>query len=163
MRLDIGDYEQKPTNKIEDFYERMNEIMPSLIRHGCSYGEEGGFLRRVQEGTWAGHVIEHFALELQTLAGMDVGYGRTRETSESGIYNVVFAYLEEECGRYRGACRCSAFSRSSGRQNGRRDKIELEKRGSGTARNTRRRAFRTVDRFDCRRSRIARYSVYTAQ
>jgi cyanophycin synthetase len=100
MRLDIGEYEQKPSNKIENFYERMCEVMPSLITHGCSYGEEGGFLRRVREGTWAGHIIEHFALELQTLAGMDVGYGRTRETSESGVYNVVFAYLEEECGRY---------------------------------------------------------------
>ncbi len=100
MRLDIGDYEQKPSNKIEDFYARMKEVMPSLVTHGCSYGEEGGFLRRVREGTWAGHIIEHFALELQTLAGMDVGYGRTRETSESGIYNIVFAYFEEECGRY---------------------------------------------------------------
>ncbi|HSK71154.1 MAG TPA: cyanophycin synthetase, partial [Pyrinomonadaceae bacterium] len=100
MRLDIGGYEQKPTNKIEGFYEQMKEVMPSLYSHGCSYGEEGGFLRRVKEGTWAGHVVEHFALELQTLAGMDVGYGRTRETDETGIYNVVFAYMEEECGRY---------------------------------------------------------------
>ncbi len=100
MRLDIGDYEQKPTDKIEGFYQRMDELMPMLHKHGCSYGEEGGFLRRVKEGTWAGHVVEHFALELQTLAGMDVGYGRTRETSEAGIYNVVFAYMEEEVGRY---------------------------------------------------------------
>ena len=100
MRLDIGDYEQKPSHKIKKFYERMNEVMPSLVSHGCSYGEEGGFLRRVREGTWAGHIIEHFALELQTLAGMDVGYGRTRETGEKGIYNVVFAYHEEEVGRY---------------------------------------------------------------
>lgn len=100
MRLDIEDYEDKPTDKIENFYERMKQVMPSLIKHGCSYQEEGGFLRRVEEGTWAGHVIEHFALEMQTLAGMDVGYGRTRETSERGIYNVVFAYYEEEVGRY---------------------------------------------------------------
>ena len=100
MRLDIKDYEQKPTNEIAGFYERLKEAMPSIYSHGCSYGENGGFLRRVEEGTWAGHVIEHFALELQTLAGMDVGYGRTRETSESGIYNVVFAYMEEEVGRY---------------------------------------------------------------
>lgn len=100
MRLDIGEYEQLPSNKIENFYERMTDVLPSLKTHGCSYGEEGGFLRRVREGTWAGHIIEHFALELQTLAGMDVGYGRTRETSEKGIYNVVFAYMEEECGRY---------------------------------------------------------------
>ncbi|CAN5741558.1 cyanophycin synthetase [soil metagenome] len=100
MRLDIGDYEQKPTNKITGFYGRMKEVMPSLQKHGCSYQEEGGFLKRVKDGTWAGHVIEHFALELQTFAGMDVGFGRTRETDELGIYNVVFAYFEEEVGRY---------------------------------------------------------------
>jgi cyanophycin synthetase len=100
MRLDLEDYEEKPTNKIEGFYERMREVMPSLEKHGCSYKEEGGFYKRVKEGTWAGHVIEHFALELQTIAGMDVGYGRTRETGERGIYNVVFAYFEEEVGRY---------------------------------------------------------------
>lgn len=100
MRLDIEDYEQKPSNEIEGFYERMDAILPSLRAHGCSYKEEGGFQRRVKEGTWAGHIIEHFALELQTLAGMDVGYGRTRETGEKGIYNVVFAYFEEEVGRY---------------------------------------------------------------
>ncbi|MDQ2746385.1 MAG: cyanophycin synthetase, partial [Acidobacteriota bacterium] len=100
MRLDIGDYEKKPTDKIECFYERMNEVLPSIESHGCSYKEAGGFNRRVVEGTWAGHVIEHFALEMQTLAGMEVGYGRKRETDEQGIYNVVFAYTEEEVGRY---------------------------------------------------------------
>jgi cyanophycin synthetase len=100
MRLDIEEYEDKPSHQIKDFYERMSEVLPSLIYHGCSYGEEGGFLKRVREGTWAGHIIEHFALELQTLAGMDVGYGRTRETSQKGVYNVVFAYLEEEVGRF---------------------------------------------------------------
>lgn len=100
MRLDIGEYEDRPSNKIRGFYRRMNEVMPTLVSHGCSYGTEGGFLKRVRRGTWAGHIIEHFALELQTLAGMDVGYGRTRETSERGIYNVVFAYYEEEVGRY---------------------------------------------------------------
>ncbi|HMT08935.1 MAG TPA: cyanophycin synthetase [Pyrinomonadaceae bacterium] len=104
MRLDIGDFEKKPTSKIKGFYDRMVDVMPSLESHGCSYGEPGGFLKRVQEGTWAGHVIEHFALELQTLAGMDTGYGRTRETSEKGIYNVVFSYIEEEVGRFAGRC-----------------------------------------------------------
>ena len=102
LRLDIGEYEEKPTNEIKGFYDRMADAMPTLISHGCSYAEEGGFLRRVKEGTWAGHVIEHFALELQTLAGMDTGYGRTRETSEKGIYNVVFSYIEEEVGRFAG-------------------------------------------------------------
>jgi cyanophycin synthetase len=100
MRLDIGEYEQRPTDKIENFFERMKEVLPSLEKHGCSYKEEGGFYKRVEEGTWAGHVIEHFALELQTLSGMDVGYGRTRETGEPGVYNVVFAYYEEQVGRF---------------------------------------------------------------
>ncbi|HNQ15806.1 MAG TPA: hypothetical protein PKM58_09600 [Pyrinomonadaceae bacterium] len=100
MRLDIGEFEDRPSDKIDGFYGRMNEVMPTLLAHGCSYGEEGGFLRRVQEGTWAGHIIEHFALEFQTLAGMETGYGRTRETEERGIYNVVFSYHEEEVGRF---------------------------------------------------------------
>src|SRR5687768_15654159 len=100
MRLDIGDYEQKPSDKLEGFYDRMTTVLPSLEVHGCSYGEPGGFLKRVTEGTWAGHIIEHFALELQTLAGMDTGYGRTRETGEKGIYNVVFSYHEEAVGQY---------------------------------------------------------------
>ncbi|MBP9110935.1 MAG: cyanophycin synthetase, partial [Pyrinomonadaceae bacterium] len=104
MRLDIGAYEKKPTNKLKGFYDRMLEVMPTLLSHGCSYGEEGGFLKRVVEGTWAGHAIEHFALEMQTLAGMDTGYGRTRETGEKGIYNVVYSYREEEVGRFAGRC-----------------------------------------------------------
>lgn len=109
MRLDIGEYEDKPTDKIEGFYDRMAEVLPSLQTHGCSYQEEGGFLRRVAEGTWAGHVVEHFALELQTLAGMDTGYGRTRETSETGIYNVVYSYMEEEVGRFAGRASVRLF------------------------------------------------------
>jgi cyanophycin synthetase len=109
MRLDIGDYEDRPTDAIDGFYGRIVELMPTLKVHGCSYQEEGGFLRRVQEGTWAGHVIEHFALELQTLAGMDTGYGRTRETKERGIYNVVFSYMEEEVGRYAGRAAVQLF------------------------------------------------------
>ena len=109
MRLDIGEYEQKPTDAIEGFYSRLVETMPSLISHGCSYQEEGGFLRRVEEGTWAGHVIEHLALELQTLAGMDTGYGRTRETDDTGVYNVVFSYMEEAVGRFAGRAAVRLF------------------------------------------------------
>src|SRR5438067_1800238 len=102
MRLDIGEYEEKPTDKIDGLYNRVVAVLPSIRSHGCSYQEEGGFLRRVEEGTWAGHAVEHFALELQTLAGMDTGYGRTRETGEKGVYNVVFSYIEEEVGRFAG-------------------------------------------------------------
>src|SRR5688572_29549956 len=100
MRLDIGEYEQRPSDKLPLLHDRMVELMPTLEKHGCSYGEEGGFLRRIKEGTYAGHIVEHIALEMQTLAGMDTGYGRTRETGEKGIYSVVFSYHEEEVGRF---------------------------------------------------------------
>lgn len=100
MRLDLGEIEQRPTNKIEGFRERIEKLMPTLYTHRCSPGYEGGFFERVEEGTWMGHVIEHIALELQTLAGMETGFGRTRETKTSGIYNVVFNYIEEKVGVY---------------------------------------------------------------
>ena len=100
MRLDLEDLEQKPTNKIEGFLSRLKSLMPSLQSHRCSEDHEGGFFHRVEEGTWMGHVIEHIALELQTLAGMDVGFGRTRETTTPGIYYVVFSYMEEKAGIY---------------------------------------------------------------
>ncbi|MDA9986891.1 cyanophycin synthetase [Crocinitomicaceae bacterium] len=100
MRLDLEELEQRPTDKIEGFRERLEELLPTLIEHRCSEGCHGGFFQRVDRGTWMGHVIEHIALEIQTLAGMDVGFGRTRETKTSGIYNVVFNYLEEKVGVY---------------------------------------------------------------
>ena len=75
-------------------------MFPSMFAHRCSVGEPGGFFQRVEEGTWMGHIIEHIALEIQTLAGMDVGFGRTRGYGEKGVYNVVFAYMEESVGRY---------------------------------------------------------------
>ena len=96
MRLDLQDLEEKPTNKIPGFGERLKKLFPSMYSHRCSEGVDGGFFQRVEEGTWMGHVIEHMALELQTLAGMDVGFGRTRETSAKGVYHVVFAYMEEK-------------------------------------------------------------------
>ncbi len=100
MRLDIEDLEEKPTDKIPGFYERITTLIPSLYKHRCSEDHEGGFYERLERGTWMGHVIEHIALEIQTLAGMDTGFGRTRTTGEYGIYNVVFSYLEEPVGLY---------------------------------------------------------------
>lgn len=98
MRLDLEEVEQMPTNKIPGFRERIEALMPTLYTHRCSEGEPGGLFYRIDHGTWMGHVIEHIALELQTLAGMEVGFGRTRETKTPGVYNVVFAYLEETAG-----------------------------------------------------------------
>lgn len=100
MRLDLEELEQLPTNKIDGFGPRMEAMFPTMIDHRCSEGERGGFFFRVEKGTWMGHVIEHIALEIQTLAGMDTGFGRTRETKTSGIYNVVFSYVEEKVGIY---------------------------------------------------------------
>ncbi|MEO6696164.1 MAG: cyanophycin synthetase [Ignavibacteria bacterium] len=100
MKLDIEDYENKPSDKIPGLLDRLKELIPTLQSHRCSYDDEGGFLLRVEEGTWAGHIIEHMALEIQTLAGMDTGFGRTRETNIPGVYNVVFSYIEEAAGLF---------------------------------------------------------------
>lgn len=100
MVLDLEEMEDKPSNKIEGFSDRLQTMFPSMFSHRCSVGEPGGFFQRVEEGTWMGHIIEHIALEIQTLAGMDVGFGRTRGYGEKGVYNVVFAYMEESVGRF---------------------------------------------------------------
>lgn len=100
MTLDLEELEQSPTNTIPGFYERLKTLLPSLYEHRCSKGYPGGFFERVQEGTWMGHVIEHIALAIQTLAGMDCGFGKTRGTGKEGVYQVVFAYVHEEAGRY---------------------------------------------------------------
>lgn len=100
MVLDLEELEEMPSNKIKGFKQRLEKLLPSLYEHTCSIGAPGGFLERVEEGTWMGHIVEHVALEIQTLAGMDVGFGRTRGYGEKGVYNVVFSYVEEAVGRY---------------------------------------------------------------
>lgn len=100
MRLDLEEMEQFPTNKIDGFKERIEAMFPSMIEHRCSEGCRGGFFSRVERGTWMGHVIEHIALEIQSLAGMETGFGRTRETKTLGTYNVVFSYTEENVGLF---------------------------------------------------------------
>ena len=101
IKLDLEEMEQRPTNTIEGFRERLENLLPTLYDHRCSEGAPGGFFSRVAEGTWMGHVIEHIALEIQTLAGMDCGFGRTRSTGEKeGVYYVIFDYMEEDAGVY---------------------------------------------------------------
>jgi len=98
MVLDIGGYEELPSDKIDGFSDRLLALMPTLEEHGCSIGKPGGFITRLERGTWAGHIIEHIAIELQCLAGMPVGYGKTLDTSKKGLYLVVFRYLVESVG-----------------------------------------------------------------
>ena len=100
MRLDLEEMEQLPTNLIDGFRQRLEAMFPTMIDHRCSEGVRGGLFIRIERGTWMGHVIEHIALEIQTLAGMETGFGRTRETKTPGTYNVVFSYTEENVGLF---------------------------------------------------------------
>ncbi|MFT4058082.1 MAG: cyanophycin synthetase [Legionella sp.] len=102
MKLDLGIYEELPTNLLGNFNQRLLGYLPSLYSHRCSEGVEGGLKIRLEEGTWLGHVIEHVALELQCLAGIDCGFGRTYGTKEYGIYYVIFAYKTANAGLYAG-------------------------------------------------------------
>ncbi|HQS58107.1 MAG TPA: cyanophycin synthetase [Gallionellaceae bacterium] len=87
--VDIGALEDSPSNTIPGFYERLTSWLPALEEHRCGIGEKGGFLLRLREGTWPGHILEHVTIELQNLAGMQTGFGKARETSTRGVYKVV--------------------------------------------------------------------------
>ncbi len=98
MLLDIGELEGKPSDMVPGLKDRLCRLIPTIAEHRCSLGYPGGFLERVETGTWAGHIVEHVAIELQCLANMNVGFGKTRETSEKGVYTVVFRYRSPEAG-----------------------------------------------------------------
>ncbi|TRY33379.1 cyanophycin synthetase [Aliiglaciecola sp. M165] len=100
-QIDLGELENWPSVKLGDgFINGLIEALPTLQNHGCSYREEGGFIRRLKEdeGTWMGHIWEHVALELQELAGSPVSFGRTRSLEEPGCYNVVYQYKQQDVG-----------------------------------------------------------------
>ncbi|GAB1344239.1 cyanophycin synthetase [Gemmatimonas sp.] len=99
--LDLGVLEAWPTARLGDgFIASLLDALPGLREHGCSYGVAGGFVRRMteDEGTWLGHVLEHVAIELQNVAGGQVTFGKTRETTQAGVYDVVFEYEQEDVG-----------------------------------------------------------------
>ncbi|WP_298008306.1 cyanophycin synthetase [uncultured Aquabacterium sp.] len=97
--LDLGELEDCPSNKLPGFNERLTAWLPALIEHHCGVGERGGFLQRLQEGTWCGHVLEHIVIELLNLAGMATGFGQTRSTSQRGVYRMVFRARDEQVAR----------------------------------------------------------------
>ncbi|MEO7243372.1 MAG: cyanophycin synthetase [Variovorax sp.] len=97
--LDLGQLEQFPSQQIPGFTERLTTLLPALIEHHCGVGERGGFIQRLVEGTWAGHVLEHVVIELLNLAGMPTGFGQTRSTSQAGVYRMVFRAREEQVAR----------------------------------------------------------------
>jgi cyanophycin synthetase len=99
MVVDLDVLEEFPTNTIPGFVDTLVGLLPSLEDHACSLGRRGGFITRMRDGTWAGHVAEHVALELQNLAGTDVRHGKTRGvTGEYGRYNVIYEYRAEQVG-----------------------------------------------------------------
>jgi cyanophycin synthetase len=97
--VDIGELEDYPSNTLPGFVDRLKAWMPSLIEHRCSYDERGGFLRRLEEGTWPCHIMEHVTLELLTMAGMPGGFGKARETSQRGVYKVIVSAYQDEVAR----------------------------------------------------------------
>ncbi|MDQ1584764.1 MAG: cyanophycin synthetase, partial [Actinomycetota bacterium] len=96
--VDLGSLEDHPSNTIPGFVEALLAALPGLSRHSCSRGRRGGFVERLEEGTWLGHVAEHVALQLQQEAGHDLRRGKTRGTGEHGRYHVVYGYTEERVG-----------------------------------------------------------------
>jgi cyanophycin synthetase len=97
--VDLGSLKDSPSDEMPGFNERLMAWLPTMIEHRCSIGERGGFFERLRRGTYQAHVLEHVVLELQTLAGIEVGFGRTRETAEDGVYKVAIEYLEESVGK----------------------------------------------------------------
>jgi cyanophycin synthetase len=101
LELDLGELEAWPTGRLgSDFIDRLAAALPGLEEHGCSYGEPGGFFRRMREdeGTWLGHVLEHVAIELQNIAGENVTFGKTRGAGPPGVYTVVYEYAQRDEG-----------------------------------------------------------------
>lgn len=98
MKLDLGEYSQLTTRDIPGFAARLLECMPSLNEHYCSRGRQGGFVERLHEGTFFGHVTEHVALELQHLAGFNVIYGKTVRADSNKAYYVITEYESKEGG-----------------------------------------------------------------
>ncbi len=97
--VDIGELEQFPSNTLPGFTDRLLDWLPSLIEHRCGVGERGGFIERLREGTWAAHILEHVVLELQNLAGMRTGFGKTRKAAEPALYKMAFRTRQEQVGR----------------------------------------------------------------
>ncbi|HEY1104106.1 MAG TPA: cyanophycin synthetase [Burkholderiaceae bacterium] len=97
--LDLGALEDYPSNLLPGFPDRLVALLPGLVEHHCGVGEHGGFVQRLYEGTWGGHVLEHVVIELLNLAGMPTGFGQTRSTSQRGVYRMVFRARDEQVAR----------------------------------------------------------------
>ncbi len=99
LMVDLGPLEAWSSERLPEFNARLLALLPGLHAHHCSLGRPGGFVERLQDGTWLGHVAEHIALELQSLVGSPVSRGKTRSVpGRAGVYNILYAYQEERVG-----------------------------------------------------------------
>lgn len=96
ITLDIGPYEERPSNTFPGFVDRLVAWLPGLEKHECSPKRPGGFIERLQQGTYLGHIVEHITIELQSQMGFNVAFGRARSTKERSVYTVVIQYKEEK-------------------------------------------------------------------
>ena len=96
--IDLEEFKDTSSEMIPGFNERLMGWLPTMVEHRCSIGERGGFFERLRRGTYMGHILEHVTLELQSLAGTEVGFGRARETTVEGTYKVAIEYIEEQVG-----------------------------------------------------------------
>src|SRR5688572_6001561 len=97
--VDLGSLEEFPTNLLPGFTDELVAMLPGLREHSCSRGRRGGFVERLNEGTWLGHVAEHVALALQQVVGHDIRRGKTRMVKgQKGVYNIVYGYIDEQVG-----------------------------------------------------------------
>lgn len=97
--VDLKDLDDTPSNAVPGFNDRLMAWLPTMIEHRCSVGERGGFFQRLRDGTYPAHILEHITIELQTLSGTRVGFGKARETSEEGVYKVVVRFRDEHVAR----------------------------------------------------------------
>ena len=115
--VDLGSLEKFPTNTIPGFTDNLLEMLPGLREHSCSRGKRGGFVERLHEGTWLGHVAEHTALALQQVVGHDIRRGKTRQVKgQPGHYNVIFGYADEQVGLVAAQASPYAWSTTSSRR-----------------------------------------------
>lgn len=96
MRLDLEELAGRESYEVEGFIDRLLEALPGLHTHHCSREKAGGFVERLREGTYFGHVVEHVAIELSQHAGVGVNYGKTVYAGSPGVYDVVVRYEAEE-------------------------------------------------------------------
>jgi cyanophycin synthetase len=100
LKLDMEEYANVSTSQIEGLPDRLERLFPNMYTHRSSEGVPGGFFKRVREGTEVSRLVQHVALELQSLGGMLCGYGRSYPGKIPGLSYVIFSYCEEKAGEY---------------------------------------------------------------